>query len=103
MYNEDQELFLKTWNALHRNIQFLCQKQNSKDWGPEGWKKIVICIVADGRTKIHKKTLAILGLLGVYQDGLITTSIEDKPVSAHLFEYTTHICLDSSYNIKSMI
>jgi chitin synthase len=38
-------------------------------WGPDGWKKIVICIVADGRTHINSKTLAAIGLLGVYQEG----------------------------------
>jgi chitin synthase len=100
MYNENERLFLRTWNSLFRNIQFLCQKQNSSTWGTDGWKKIVICIVADGREKIHPKTLAVIGLLGIYQEGLVTTSIEDKPVSAHLFEYSTHVCLDSDFNIK---
>jgi chitin synthase len=97
MYNEDQLLFLKTWNALQRNIQYLCQKKNSKVWGHEGWRKIVICVISDGRLKIHRKTLAVLGLLGLFQEGLITTSLDGMPVSGHLFEYSTHVCLDENY------
>jgi chitin synthase len=64
-------------------------------------RKIVVCIVSDGRAKIHPKTLAVLGLLGVYQEGLITTAIENKAVDAHLFEYTTQVVLDANYKIKS--
>jgi chitin synthase len=105
--DENQDVFLKTWNALQRNIQYLCQKKNSEKWGvnginffDQGWQKIAICIIGDGRRLINKKTLAILGLLGLYQEGLVTTSIEDKPVSAHLFEYTTQVRVDSSYIIE---
>ncbi|KAJ3276121.1 Chitin synthase, class 2 [Terramyces sp. JEL0728] len=97
MYNEDQNLFLKTWKSLQKNIHYLCSKRNSKVWGANGWQKIVVCIVSDGRAKINSKTLAVLGLLGVYQDGLIKTSIEDKPVAGHLFEYTTYVELNDNY------
>ncbi|KAJ3258048.1 Chitin synthase, class 1 [Boothiomyces macroporosus] len=100
MYNEDQDLFLKTWNSLQKNINYLCQKRNADTWGPDGWQKIVICVVADGRTKINSKTLAVIGLLGIYQEGLIKTKIDDRDVSAHLFEYTTNVSLDLNYNIK---
>ncbi|KAJ3310912.1 Chitin synthase, class 1 [Boothiomyces sp. JEL0838] len=100
MYNEDQDLFLKTWNSLQKNINYLCQKRNAGTWGPDGWQKIVICVVADGRTKINSKTLAVIGLLGIYQEGLIKTKIDDRDVSAHLFEYTTNVSLDLNYNIK---
>jgi chitin synthase len=100
MYNEDQELFLKTWNAIHRNIQYLCSRKNSPVWKEESWRKVVVSIISDGRGKIHPKTLAILGLLGVYQEGMVTTSIENQAVTAHLFEYTTHVSLDSNFNLK---
>ncbi|KAJ3276123.1 hypothetical protein HDV01_006293 [Terramyces sp. JEL0728] len=93
MYNEDQELFLKTWSSLQKNINYLCQKRNAVTWGPDGWQKIVICVVADGRTKINSKTLAVIGLLGIYQEGLIKTKIDHRDVSAHLFEYTTNVSL----------
>jgi chitin synthase len=97
MYNEPPELFLKTWNALVRNISFLCK---DSIWGSLGWQKVVICIVSDGREKIHQKTLAVIGLLGIYQEGLITTSIDTNPVTAHIFEYTTQVKLDNQYSIK---
>jgi chitin synthase len=97
MYNEPPELFLKTWNALERNIEYLCK---DSIWGVEGWTKVVICIVSDGRENINPKTLAVIGLLGIYQEGLITTSIDSNEVSAHLFEYTTHVRLDNQYNFK---
>ncbi|KAJ3414663.1 Chitin synthase, class 2 [Chytridiales sp. JEL 0842] len=91
MYNEDEQLFTKTWKAVVRNISYLCGKRKSKVWGAEGWKKVVVCVVADGRTKIHRTTLAVLGILGAYQEGVIKTSVNNQSVSAHLFEITTQI------------
>jgi hypothetical protein len=67
MYNENEILFLRTWRALCKNIEYICKKKNSKIWDENGWRSIVVCIVADGRSKIQEKTLAALGLLGVYQ------------------------------------
>lgn len=32
-------------------------------WGPEGWKKVVVCIVSDGRNKVNKRTLQVLSLV----------------------------------------
>ena len=78
MYNEDDHLFMKTWNSLRKNINHLCRKKKSSVWGPEGWQKIVVCVVSDGRLKINQKTLATLGVLGVYQEGIIKTSINDQ-------------------------
>ena len=80
-------------------------------WGKDAWKKVVVCIVADGRTKyvdsirelnyrIHERTLASLGLMGVYQDGIAKNTVEDKPVTAHVFEYTAQITIDSSLKIR---
>lgn len=101
MYNEDQTLFLKTFQSLKRNIEHLCKKKKSSVWGPDGWKKVVICIVSDGRGKINQKTLAALGLLGIYQDGIIKTSVSNDPVAAHVFEYSCAVNLDSQYQIIS--
>ena len=77
MYNEDEVLFVKTMNAyvlpfvrsvyiypttnsVIKNVAHLCGRTRSKTWGPEGWKKIVVCIVSDGRSKINKRTLQVL-------------------------------------------
>ncbi|KAG6380839.1 chitin synthase N-terminal-domain-containing protein [Boletus reticuloceps] len=39
MYNEDEVLFVKTMNAVIKNIAHLCSRNRSKTWGPDGWKK----------------------------------------------------------------
>lgn len=56
-------------NGVMKNIAHLCSRDKSKTWGKGGWEKIVVCIVSDGRTKIHPRTLSLLAALGVYQDG----------------------------------
>ena len=99
MYNEPHNLFMRTWGALVRNIQYLCEKKNSLYWDKDGWKKVIICIVSDGRENVNRKTLAVIGLLGAYQEGLIATQIESRKVDAHLFEYTTHVNLDADYKM----
>lgn len=69
-----------------KNISHLCSRNRSKTWGPEGWKKVVVCIVSDGRTKIHPRTLSVLAAMGVYQDGLAKNVVEGKEVTAHIYE-----------------
>ncbi|KAF5331771.1 hypothetical protein D9758_016641 [Tetrapyrgos nigripes] len=52
MYNEDEELFCRTMQGVMKNVAHLCKRDRSKTWGKEGWKKVVVCIVSDGRLKI---------------------------------------------------
>ncbi|KAF8167433.1 glycosyltransferase family 2 protein [Crassisporium funariophilum] len=89
MYNEDEVLFVKTMNAVIKNVAHLCGRTKSKMWGPEGWKKIVVCVVSDGRNKVNKRTLQVLNLMGCYQEGIAKDSVGGKDVTAHIFEYTT--------------
>ncbi|KAF9029992.1 chitin synthase [Hymenopellis radicata] len=91
MYNEDEVLFCKTMNAVIKNIAHLCSRNKSKMWGPEGWKKIVVCVVSDGRNKVNKRTLQVLSLMGVYQEGIAKDSVGGKDVTAHIFEYTSSV------------
>ena len=51
LYNEDEVLFARTMHGVMKNIAHLCSRQRSKVWGKEGWRKVVVCVVADGRTK----------------------------------------------------
>jgi chitin synthase len=51
LYNEGEELFLTTMRGVLRNIEYFCSLQGSEKWGKDGWQKIVVCIVADGRKK----------------------------------------------------
>ena len=61
----------------------------------------MVCIVADGRKKISPRVLDVLTLLGVYQPGdHMKNMVNNKPVTAHLFEYTTTFGLDPNMNFK---
>ncbi|EKM54206.1 glycosyltransferase family 2 protein [Phanerochaete carnosa HHB-10118-sp] len=101
MYNEDEVLFCRTLYGVMRNISHLCTRKNSRTWGPDSWKKVVVCIVADGRKKVHPRVLDVLTLLGVYQPGdHMKGAINNKTVTAHLFEYTTSFGLDPKMHLR---
>ena len=57
--------------------------------------QVVVCIVADGRKKVHPRVLDCLTLLGVYQHGdFMQNAVNNRSVTAHLFEYTATFGLD---------
>ncbi|KXS16007.1 glycosyltransferase family 2 protein [Gonapodya prolifera JEL478] len=114
MYNESPELFAKTWAGVVNNITYLMQKNKSETWGPESWKKIVVTIVSDGRAPANKQTLALLGLLGCYQEGVIVGEVPNKypandgssdmaKVTAHIFEYTTQVMVDEDLKLQQTV
>lgn len=43
-------------------------------------------VVADGRSKVNKRTLEILQLMGAYQDGIAKDTVAGKDVTAHIYE-----------------
>jgi chitin synthase len=94
MYNEDDFLFARTMIGVFKNIEHMCSRTNSKTWGKEAWKKIVVCVVSDGRAKINPRTRAVMAGLGVYQDGIAKQQVNGKDVTAHIYEYTTQVGLD---------
>jgi chitin synthase len=100
MYNEDEICFTRTMHGIMRNIAHFCSRTKSRTWGKDGWQKIVVTIIADGRTKIHPRTLNALAALGVYQDGIAKNMVNQKPVTAHVYEYTTQVSLDESLKFK---
>lgn len=69
-----------------KNVAHLCSRPRSKTWNGEGWKKVVVCIVADGRKKCDPRVLNVLECLGIYQEGVAKNVVNDKPVQAHLYE-----------------
>ncbi|PHH81075.1 hypothetical protein CDD80_3357 [Ophiocordyceps camponoti-rufipedis] len=89
MYNEDDILFARTLIGVFKNIEYMCNRPNSKTWGNEAWKKIVVCVVSDGRAKINPRTKAVLSGMGVYQEGIAKQQVNNKDVTAHIYEYTT--------------
>jgi chitin synthase len=94
MYNEDEFLFARTMMGIFKNIDYMCNRTSSKTWGKEAWKKIVVCVVSDGRAKINPRTRAVLAGLGVYQDGIAKQQVNGKDVTAHIYEYTTQVGLE---------
>ncbi|KAJ5639493.1 chitin synthase I [Penicillium longicatenatum] len=94
MYNEDDFLFARTMSGVFKNIDHMCSRTSSKTWGKDAWKKIVVCVISDGRAKINPRTRAVLAGLGVYQDGIAKQQVNGKDVTAHIYEYTTQIGLE---------
>ncbi|CAG8493799.1 16188_t:CDS:2, partial [Dentiscutata erythropus] len=103
--NEDEILLSSTLHQIVENIAYLCSLNESSDWDKDGWKKIVICIISD-RNKINKRTLYYLKALGVYQDDISISKVNNKPVRAHIYEYTTPIsikCSKDSVDKKTIV
>ncbi|KAF6832425.1 chitin synthase 2 [Colletotrichum musicola] len=100
MYNENEFDFTRTMYAVMKNISHFCSRSRSRTWGDQGWQKIVVCIVSDGREKIHPRTLDALAAMGVYQHGIAKNFVNQKAVQAHVYEYTTQVSLDSDLKFK---
>ncbi|SCU93156.1 LAFA_0F14972g1_1 [Lachancea sp. 'fantastica'] len=95
MYNEDDVLLGRTLKGVMDNIRHFTKKKNSSTWGSDAWKKIVVCIVSDGRSKINERSLALMSALGCYQDGFAKGEINDKKVIAHVYEHTSKVNIRS--------
>ncbi|KAI1875799.1 uncharacterized protein JN550_002085 [Neoarthrinium moseri] len=100
MYNENEIDFTRTMHAVMKNISHFCGRNKSRTWGEKGWQKIVVCIVSDGRMKIHPRTLDALAAMGVYQHGIAKNFVNQKAVQAHVYEYTTQVSLDADLKFK---
>jgi chitin synthase len=100
MYNEDEELFCRSMHGVIKNIVHLCKRDRSKTWGKEGWKKVVVCIVSDGRGKVNSRTLSVIATMGAYQEGVAKTKIGQQDVTAHIYEYTTQISVNPHLKIE---
>ncbi|KAF1987412.1 glycosyltransferase family 2 protein [Aulographum hederae CBS 113979] len=100
MYNENEIDFARTMHGVMRNIMHFCSRAKSRTWGKDGWQKIVVCIISDGRTKVHPRTLDALAALGIYQDGIAKNAVNQREVTAHVYEYTTQVSLDSDLKFK---
>lgn len=100
MYNENEIDFTRTMHGIMRNISHFCSRSKSRTWGKDGWQKIVVCIISDGRRKVHPRTLNALAAMGVYQDGIAKNIVNQKEVTAHVYEYTTQVSLDPELKFK---
>ncbi|KOS23063.1 Chitin synthase 3 [Escovopsis weberi] len=103
MYNEDDILFTRTMIGVFKNIEHMCGRGNSKTWGKDAWKKIVVCVVSDGRAKINPRTKAVLAGMGVFQEGIAKQQVNGKDVTAHIYEYTTQTHLQLKNDVVSLV
>ncbi|CAG8519931.1 23372_t:CDS:2 [Dentiscutata erythropus] len=102
---DDNEILLSyTLDGIMENIAYLCSLRDSPTWGNDGWEKVVVCIISDDRNHINEQVLAYLTVLGVYQDNIEKSKVNNKFVEAHIYEYTTLISIKhfkNSVEIKS--
>ncbi|KAL7331635.1 Chitin synthase, class 2 [Mucor circinelloides] len=103
MYNEDEILLSRTLHGIMKNLTQLTKRYRSPIWGEHAWQKVVICIIADGREKIHPRVLDMLSVLGIYQEGIAKSTVNEKPVHAHLYEYTSQLSLTPDLTYKGAI
>ncbi|CAG8674912.1 2573_t:CDS:2, partial [Racocetra fulgida] len=75
--DEDEVLLSSTLHRVIENIAYLCSLTESPTW-------------------INKRTLSYLKALGVYQDGIAKSKVNNKTVRAHIYEYTTQISIQCS-------
>ena len=81
-----------------KNIAYLCSLEGIV-WGEDSWKEIVVVIVADGLDKIDPTIWPVWNVQGIFMDGIEKSSINEKPVVAHMYEYTTQLSIDKNLNI----
>lgn len=103
MYNEDDILFARTMTGVFKNIEYMCNRPNSKTWGKDAWKKIVVCVVSDGRSKINPRTKSLLAGMGVYQEGIAKQQVNGNDVTAHIYEYTTQTHLQIKNDVVQLV
>ncbi|KAK5662734.1 hypothetical protein OQA88_6141 [Cercophora sp. LCS_1] len=103
MYNEDEILFARTMIGVFKNVEYMCRRPESKTWGKDAWKKIVVCVVSDGRAKINPRTRALLAGMGVYQEGIAKQQVNNKDVTAHIYEYTTQVGMTIKNDVVQLI
>lgn len=120
MYNEGIVELNRTLFGIFQNVQYMCQK-GKWGWDKDGWKKVVIVLgrccgrqgnnlqhdwltnqimspptVSDGRKKCNPAVLLALQTMGIYQEGLTQHSVNNTPTTAHIFESTAQLVLDTS-------
>ncbi|CAG8738522.1 41350_t:CDS:2 [Gigaspora margarita] len=86
--NDENEIQLsRTLNGIIENIAYLCSLEDSEIWDENGWKKVVVCIISNGRNNTNERALAYLAALGAYQNNIAKSRLDNKVVRAHIYEY----------------
>lgn len=101
MYNENKFSIARTIHSIMKNVAHLCSRSRSAVWGPNGWKKVSVILISDGRKKVNQGSLDYLASLGVYQEDMAKASVNGDPVKAHIFELTTQVSINSDLDYVS--
>lgn len=101
MYNEDKYALARTLHSIQQNVAHLCKRHRSSVWGANGWKRVQILIISDGRSKINQGSLDYLAAIGLYQEDMAKSTVNGEPVKAHIFELTTQVSIDENLDYKS--
>lgn len=99
LYNETEDLLARTLQGIAKNVFFITKKKK-KEWGSNAWKKIAVCIIADGREKLNIRTRTLMERLGSFQNGLAKNIVGHKPVKVHLYEHSTLVGIN---NVKKTV
>ncbi|CAH6723232.1 chitin synthase 2 [[Candida] jaroonii] len=94
MYNEDEILLAKTLKGVFENISNLSRRKDPC-WGEDSWKKIVVTIVSDGRAAVNPRSEKLLKALGVFQDNVAKSKVNEENVKGHIFEYTSPVGIET--------
>lgn len=85
-------MYARTLHGVMLNIRDICKSKTSKYWrksaedGIPGWQRITVALIVDGLEKMDKSVLDVLATVGVYQDGVMKSKIDEKDTVAHIFE-----------------
>lgn len=53
MYNEDKYLLVRIIYFIMKNVVYFCKREKFYVWGFNGWKKVFVILISDGRVKVN--------------------------------------------------
>lgn len=97
MYNENVDLFIKSIQAVQRNIEYLCK---TTKLGPDAWKQFVVVIISDGFHQMNPRVKLALEIMGLFDGNLTLPTRSNFPVAAHLFQRTINILINQKLEVE---
>ncbi|KAI9204452.1 chitin synthase-domain-containing protein [Polychytrium aggregatum] len=101
LHNEGPEIFCRSLFAIFKSINFLCRQGETDKSESMDWQSVLLCIITDGRKDLHPDINNVLGCMGLYLDGLTKSSVNGKPVIAHMFEAICQQVVASDLSLQS--
>jgi chitin synthase len=96
MYNEQREELDRTLKGVAENIEYLGERLGDAEF----WKRVVVCIVSDGRTKANSDTLDYLTEQGLFSPTLIEKGLGKYGDDIHLHLFEAVVRLRSSQTMN---